>query len=230
MSITERLRERRKQSGLTQPEFAQAVKTSLATVRRWEGGKTIPDGDKISDIARVLNTTAAYLLGETDNPNRNAARRGDTLLTRLPGKMVAIKVLSIAACMVKGFDNEGEPTEVIDEILLSPSDVGIMGPEEPFALVVEGNSMAPLIEDGDRVVVNPNIPPGRSEACLARFRDGGYLRDAVKFYFPTLTGGIVLKSSETSGVLPMEFTAQEVRDGDIIIVGRIMSFGKWRRL
>ena len=229
MSLKERIKERRKRSGLTQPEFARAVHSSLATIRRWESGRTTPDGEKIKDIAQVLNTTGAYLMGETDNPGK-----GDLLdeshVVRIPEQLVKIKVLSFSACMGGGFDNEGENVEVIDELLLPIGDVGVMSPEEPFAVEVQGQSMSPTIEDGVRVIVNPNIMPGRGEVCMARFLMRGYMRDAIKFYYPTADGGVVLKSSEKSGVPPMEFTAKELADGDVKIVGRVMSYNITVRL
>lgn len=234
MSLNGRIKERRKQIRLTQPEFAKAVNSSLATIRRWESGRTVPDGDKIKEIAQALNTTGAYLMGETDNPNRstdeNISFDGEAYIARIPEKLVKIKVLSFSACMGGGFDNEGESVDIIDELLLPIGDVGVMGPEEPFAVEVQGQSMSPTIEDGVRVIVNPNIMPGRGEVCMARFLMRGYMRDAIKFYHPTPDGGIILKSSEKSGVPPMEFSSKEVNDGDVKIVGRVMSYNITVRL
>ena len=118
----------------------------------------------------------------------------------LSERIVEIPIYPISACMGKGFDNEGEACAAIDTLYLSRDSVGVDAPERPFALLVEGNSMSPAIEDGERIVVNPNITLGRGDVCLARIRSNGYLRDAVKFYFPRPDGGCILKSSETSEI------------------------------
>lgn len=60
----------RKEKGLNQKEFAKKLGVSVDSVRRWEQGKRSPDVEKLSDIAKVLGTTVSYILGETENPER----------------------------------------------------------------------------------------------------------------------------------------------------------------
>ena len=232
--INERIVQARKQKRLKQTDLAKLLNVSIDTVRRWEQGKRAPTVDKLQPLANALDTTISYLTGDIDIPEHlppaQAPASEDVHVVRVPDKLVKIKVLSFAACMGNGFDNEGEAVDIIDELLLPIGDVGVMGPEEPFAVEVQGQSMSPTIEDGVRVIVNPNIKPGRGEVCMARFLARGYLRDAIKFYHPTPDGGVILKSSEKSGVPPMEFTAKEVNDGDVKIVGRVMSYNITVRL
>ncbi|MBR0095881.1 MAG: helix-turn-helix transcriptional regulator [Synergistaceae bacterium] len=59
----------RKNNHMTQQEIAQAVGTSFSTYRRWEKDSQLPNMKLLSKLATVLNTTVAYLSGETDNPN-----------------------------------------------------------------------------------------------------------------------------------------------------------------
>ncbi|MBQ7263692.1 MAG: helix-turn-helix domain-containing protein [Synergistaceae bacterium] len=219
-----RIKHYRDQLGLTQEELAHKVGVHVNTIRRWEQGKQSPDARKLASLADAFGTTTAHLLDSGDAPQI------EDRVMRIPDKLVKIKVLSIDACMGKGFDNDGEPVDVIDELWVAPGDVGIMGPDEPFAIEVHGASMAPTIEDGVRVIVNPNIPPGHGDICLARFLVDGWLRDAVKFYYPRQGGGFVLKASEGSGVPPMEFTSQDVEAGYVRIVGRVMSYSITVRL
>ena len=232
--ISERIVKARKQKRLKQTELAGLLNVSIDTVRRWEQGKRAPTVDKLQPLADALDTTISYLTNDVDSPSSQppvyVGQTDDSHVVRIPEQLVKIKVLSFSACMGSGFDNEGENVEVIDELLLPIGDVGVTGPEEPFAVEVQGQSMSPTIEDGVRVIVNPNIMPGRGEVCMARFLMRGYMRDAIKFYYPTADGGVVLKSSEKSGVPPMEFTAKELADGDVKIVGRVMSYNITVRL
>lgn len=70
MSLGHRIKDKRRVSGMTQPEFAELVGVSLTTIRRWEGGTTKPDADMLQKIAHALDTSTSYLLGETDDPVR----------------------------------------------------------------------------------------------------------------------------------------------------------------
>lgn len=245
----------------SQEELASAIGMHSNTVARWERGELVPRGTSLSKLARALDTSTGYLLGETDDPKRYTSRLSELvgtdgnesslLITSKHGisgspeaesplpesnvrllseRIVEIPVYPISACMGKGFDNEGEACAAIDTLYLSRDSVGIDAPERPFALLVEGNSMSPAIEDGERIVVNPNITLGRGDVCLARIRSNGYLRDAVKFYFPRPGGGCILKSSETSGIPPLEFTPQEVKDNDVVIVGRVVYIDTGRKI
>ena len=236
MSLGTRLKMLRKQMGFSQERLGDLVDAHVNTVRRWENGSRSPDTEMLQKLAQALNTTTGYLLGETDDPAKPAAVRApapelpESNVRLLSERIVEIPVYPISACMGRGFDNEGEACAAIDTLYLSRDSVGVDAPERPFALLVEGNSMSPSIEDGERIVVNPNITPGRGDVCLARIRSNGYLRDAVKFYFPRPGGGCVLKSSETSGIPPLEFTPQEVKDNDVVIVGRVVYIDTGRKI
>ena len=71
MGIGERLKSIRK-GKYTQAELAEILGVHETTIRRWESGRD--DGPKekmLSKIAAALNTTVAYLSGETDNPEHS---------------------------------------------------------------------------------------------------------------------------------------------------------------
>ena len=65
------LREGQKQS---QEELANTIEMHSNTVARWERGELTPRGTSLARLAQALNTTTAYLLGETDNPKRYTSR------------------------------------------------------------------------------------------------------------------------------------------------------------
>ena len=60
--FNERLKVLRKRAGLTQEEFANAVKVSMMTVCRWEWGQRAPRLEEIKRIAQALNVTDDELL------------------------------------------------------------------------------------------------------------------------------------------------------------------------
>ena len=65
----ERARKRRKELGLSCEKVAEALGTTRVTVSRWELDTSEPDDRTKIALAKLLNTSVAYLIGETDNPN-----------------------------------------------------------------------------------------------------------------------------------------------------------------
>lgn len=63
-----RLKRLRKELGLSGENIAQALDTTRVTVSRWESGASEPSDKKKIALAKILNTSVAYLMGETDNP------------------------------------------------------------------------------------------------------------------------------------------------------------------
>ena len=63
MTIGEKISNRRRELGLTQEAFAEALEISPQAVSRWENGWNLPDMDRIGQIADVLKTNVSYLIG-----------------------------------------------------------------------------------------------------------------------------------------------------------------------
>ena len=68
MDIGERLRELRK-GRYSQEELGHLLHVHNNTISKWENGEMEPRSKKIKELARVLDTTTAYLLGDTDDPS-----------------------------------------------------------------------------------------------------------------------------------------------------------------
>lgn len=65
--LGERIKERRKAVGLTQAQLGDIVGVARSTVCSWEKNVFMPDIEMVRDIARALNTRAAYLLEYDDD-------------------------------------------------------------------------------------------------------------------------------------------------------------------
>lgn len=63
-----RIKHLREQKGLTQKELGLAVNKGDSTVRMWELGKSEPDLATTTLIAKTLDVSLSYLLGEDDFP------------------------------------------------------------------------------------------------------------------------------------------------------------------
>lgn len=83
MGLSNILRKRRKELGLTLAEIAVKMNVSEATVQRWESGniKNMRQ-ERISRLAEVLHVTPAYLMGWEEEPiqeQRKEAAQMDSL-------------------------------------------------------------------------------------------------------------------------------------------------------
>lgn len=65
-SFGNRLKALRKEKKLTQAQLGELLKTSHATINRYEKNIYQPDINTIKEIANIFNVTADYLLGMTD--------------------------------------------------------------------------------------------------------------------------------------------------------------------
>lgn len=67
--ICERLIECRKKLGITKQEAAKRMQMSQPAYLRYESGERTPSIHTIYFMANILETSADYLTGKTDNPN-----------------------------------------------------------------------------------------------------------------------------------------------------------------
>lgn len=85
MDIGKRIKDRRKQLGISAETLAEAISVSPATIYRYESGDIEHMGvDKLTPIARYLGTNEAYLMGWTDDPSFRAfnSSSSDSHLTK----------------------------------------------------------------------------------------------------------------------------------------------------
>lgn len=66
MEFSERLKELRKQAHLTQVELASKLGIVQSSYADWERGKKKPTQDNLVKIAKVLNVSVDYLVGNSE--------------------------------------------------------------------------------------------------------------------------------------------------------------------
>ena len=77
MSVGERIRYLRKLNGVkSQEELAYLVDTARQTISSWERDICLPEGANLLKLAKVLNTSVAYISGETPQPEPAAPHVG----------------------------------------------------------------------------------------------------------------------------------------------------------
>ena len=74
MTLGEKIKEARKQSGLSQEQLAEKMSVSRSALAKWETDKGLPDIDNLKALASFLNVSVDYLLDDGE--------RIDELVTR----------------------------------------------------------------------------------------------------------------------------------------------------
>ena len=162
MTIAQRIRNRRKEIGITADELGNRVGVSRATVFRWENGSIEKlDVNKMVPIAEALHTNVRYLLGWSEDKSQehgNDNRIIPNNVSQLP-PFRSIPVIGPVAC--------GEPI-LAEENITSYVDVPSFAKAD-FALECKGDSMVGArILDGDLVCIRQqdDVNDGQIAAVL----------------------------------------------------------------
>lgn len=134
-----RLRELRKEKGLTMKKFGALFNIAESTVSLYETGKRDIDISLLSKIAKYFGVSIDYLLGVTDS------------------NLSPINAPLTAGAKIKVFGRvpAGIPVEAIEDIIdeIEISEKMANDDHEYLALLVTGESMLPIYQDGDIVII-----------------------------------------------------------------------------
>lgn len=232
MEGSARIRALRKQLSLTQQALADAVGVTRSAVISWEKGTYFPEGENLSNLATVLETSTDYLLGKTTDPTPASSKP-----QKKPGPMgpdlkhniismdnwIRIPVLSIntAACAGAGNGLCGIDLEASEYIMVDPDLIGpIDDQHKPFGIHVDGDSMEGAnIPDGSIAVINPAIQVLNGAAALVVFDD----RWAIKWVLWKKDGSVELRSANPSyAPIPIE-SELAADDSWFKVVGPVMA-------
>lgn len=143
MDIGNRLKILREQAHLTQEEVGNKIGVTKATVNRYETGEIDIKRTIAVKLAKVLNTTPAYIMGWEDEAHPlpgNAIPLSEMDFVNVP---IIGRVAAGIACFAESNIIGYQPVE----------SKYIQNGEEYVFLRVVGDSMYPKLEDGDLVLV-----------------------------------------------------------------------------
>jgi phage repressor protein C with HTH and peptisase S24 domain len=133
---------------VSQSELARRAGTSRQTVHRWIKEGDTPDGDNIAAIARALNVEPGDILSRLEPTTQ---RRPHTVTPI----MVPVRA-SAAADPAEAFGGDaGRLTHVawIPDRVVSDQERRAM-----FAVIVDGDCLAPEVVPGEYAIVDPSAP------------------------------------------------------------------------
>ena len=138
----DRLKELRKAAGLSQAQLSARVGVSQQAVGKWENGKSSPDPDTLTALAKLLGVSTDDLLGKAPAPSFS-----------LPYAQTGIPVVGTVRA---GYGALAYEEDYGTEL------ASVKDPSSYFYLVVKGDSMEPRIREGDLALVHkqPTLDSG----------------------------------------------------------------------
>lgn len=208
-SVGKLIYDRRTELGITQKEVADFVGVSEATVSRWESGHI--DNmrrDRIAALSKILRLSPLAIMGIDDTD----------LSSRLPN-MVPIDARTFRVPIV-GRVAAGRPIVADEEIVgyeYFDNKYSKDG-HEYFGLRIVGKSMEPTIMDGDIVIVRRQNYVENGEIAIVLI-DG---EEATAKEVKESADGITLIGHNTAVYTPHFYSAQEVKNLPVQIIGRVV--------
>lgn len=154
MEFGEKLRSLRAKAGLTQLDIAEKLDVSAAAIGAWENGRAKPRLTKLGQLAELLGTSAADLMGE------------DATETAISGTSRMVPLL--------GFAHMGEPCDegnLADEVEV-PASIADAHPRG-FMVHAQGGCMDNRFPHDALLLVDPDMEPVNGQPVLAETTDYG---------------------------------------------------------
>lgn len=154
MEFGEKLRSLRTKAGLTQLDIAEKLDVSAAAIGAWENGRAKPRLTKLGQLAELLGTSAADLMGE------------DASETAISGTSRMVPLL--------GFAHMGEPCDegdLADEVEV-PASIAEAHPRG-FMVHAQGGCMDNRFPHDALLLVDPDMEPVNGQPVLAETSDYG---------------------------------------------------------
>lgn len=163
MTMGERIKQLRRQKGLTQEELGKYIGVKKAAIMKYEKGNVQNmKRSSIETLSKLFDVTPSYLMCLEENENNNDNKLN---YKRIP---------------VLGSIPAGVPIELIQDIIdyEDISEEMLKGGKEYFALKVKGDSMWPKYLDGDTIIIlkQEDCESGQDAIVMVNGDDGTFKR------------------------------------------------------
>lgn len=204
-TIAKRVQSKRSELGLTQAELAERAGTSQQAIEQLENGKT-KRPRYLPELARALGCEIDWLItGTKSGTNVAPAELGN-------------KRIPILSYVQAGLWTESQEYRGYDggmSYLLVDDDVS----DNAFALIIEGDSMAPKFNAGDKIIVDPEVYPVPGDFVVAL--DGVKNQTVFKKFRPT---GVDSHGNDIYELVPLndDFPTLRSETGKLSIIGTMV--------
>ena len=191
-----KIKELRQNFGITQSKLAEKLNLSRSTIAMYETGASEPDFETANKIADYFNVSIDYLLGRDNNEQQKKTGFKIPVLGTIPA---------------------GIPIEAIQEILDYEEISEEMAKRgEYFALKVKGDSMSPIINDKDIVIIKKQDDAESGKICVVMINGFDATLKEIK---KEKNGLWVLPKNPYCDFSPRFFTNDEVINTPVRIIG-----------
>lgn len=191
-----RLKLLREERGLFQKDIATLLNVSIPAVNQYESGKRDMSTETVVKLAEYFGVSTDYLLGKSDN------RNSDVPISKIP----------VLGTVKAGYDWLAEEN-IVDYITLKEN---IPNVGEYYALRITGDSMLPLLAEGDLVIVHDqaDVESGQTAVVLINGEEA-----TVKKVIKTKDG---IELHAMNPYYPAKkFTFEDMQKIPVKIIGRV---------
>lgn len=165
--LATRLKALRKERKLTQEDLAKQFGVTQQAIAKWESARALPESQTIAGLAEFFEVSSDFLLGITDS-------------FYPAGPFSSVKIIGTVKA---GYD------ALAYEEDLGTAPAAVSDAEQYRYLVVRGDSMAPLIREGDLALVRLQPVLQNGDLGVVIYNDGE--ATLKKYYYAD--GTVVLK-------------------------------------
>lgn len=195
-NVGQRIFEARKRRKISRKEIADFLQVHETTIKRYEDGNTkkLPT-DRLEKIAKYLNTSIEYLMGweEEQKPQGVKIPVLGTVPAGIP--ISAVEDMLDYEEIPKSWENQGEF----------------------FGLKIKGDSMLPILTDGDIVIVRKQSTADNGDTVIAMVNGD----DATCKRYERSNNGIMLIPNNSS-YTPTFYTNEEIASLPVTIIGKVV--------
>ena len=193
-----RVKNLRKEKGISQQELAQMLYVNQTAVSQWERGVTNPSTDTVIALANIFGVSVDYLLGNSDYPGAPTPAG------------VQIPVLGNVQARL--------PISAVQDIL----DFEEITPElaatgEFFALRIKGKSMEPRMMEGDVVIIRQQDDADTGDTVVVLVNGD----DATVKRLKKRPEGIMLIPNNPA-YEPLFYSNQDIMELPVHIIGKVV--------
>lgn len=208
MNLSDRVKQRRLELGMTQTELAEMIGTTQQGIVSIESGRTKRPRNLL-ELSKALQTDPNWLMN------------GGSFQTLQEVNTKRVPLISYVQAGALAHKNPIEAFDGSFEYVMTDMDWS----QFTFALRIEGDSMEPDFKQGDVIIVDPEVEPTPGEFVVAK---NGEHEATFKKYRPT---GIGLHGVDTFELTPLNSDYPVLRSQDIplVIIGTMVEHRIYRR-
>lgn len=212
--------------GWSLAELAHEVGVSYETCRRWVQGDIAPNRQRVAKLAKLLNRTPEWVMygieKDAVGPDADASiaprqiTEYESLSDLKENDFVLVSSVDVKLSAGRGKEawhvEDGKPLPFVSTFIRGLGS----SPRHLRAVRIDGDSMEPLLFDGDLVLIDTNDARLRDGGVFALRMDGDL---KVKRLFQVPGGGMIISSDNKAKY--RDLTIEPGRPSDVEILGRV---------